>query len=142
MSTTGSSGSYSTRIRPAARRACSGCSLAEVAHLVEREHRLVAELEAVPLLPRDVVVREHRVHAGHRQCVCEVDPEQTRVGVRAAQRVTPEHVGGEEVAGVRELAGHLRERVGAADGLADAAELELPRRTAHSSDRTAASISS
>ena len=38
--------------------------LAEVAHLLEREHRLVGELEAVALLPRNVVVREHGVHAG------------------------------------------------------------------------------
>ena len=37
--------------------------LAEVAHAVEREHRLVGELEAVALLAGDVLVREHRVDA-------------------------------------------------------------------------------
>ena len=48
-----------------------------------------------------------------------------RVRVRAAQGVAPEHPRGEEVAGVRELAGHFRDRVDAPDRLADAAELEL-----------------
>ena len=40
--------------------------LAEVAHAVDREHRLVAELEAVQLVAGDVLVREHGVDAGHR----------------------------------------------------------------------------
>ena len=39
--------------------------LAVVADAVDREHRLVGELEPVRLLPGNVGVREHGVHAGH-----------------------------------------------------------------------------
>ena len=72
MSTTGSSGSYSTRDRlgRAARLLRmlgrdERDRLALVADAVDREHRLVGELEPVALLPRDVGVREHGVDAGH-----------------------------------------------------------------------------
>ena len=37
--------------------------LAEVEDAVDREHRLIGELEPVGLLPGHVLVREHRVHA-------------------------------------------------------------------------------
>ena len=47
--------------------------LAEVAHAVDREHGLVGELEPVALLARHVVVREHGVHAGHRDRLGDVD---------------------------------------------------------------------
>ena len=43
-----------------------GDRLAEVAHTVEGEHRLIGELEPVALLPWNVLVREHGVHAGNR----------------------------------------------------------------------------
>ena len=39
--------------------------LADVAHPVGREHRLVGELEPVDLLSGHVGVRQHRVHARH-----------------------------------------------------------------------------
>ena len=47
--------------------------LAEVAHTVEGEHRLIGELEPVALLPWNVLVREHGVHAGNRWRVGEID---------------------------------------------------------------------
>ncbi len=40
--------------------------LAVIEDAVDREHRLIRELEAVRLLARDVLVRQHRVHARHR----------------------------------------------------------------------------
>ena len=105
--------------------------LAEVADALEGEHRLVAELEPVALLARDVLVREHGVDAGHAGRRGRVDRADERVRVRAADGVAPEHPGGEEVARVGELAGDLGDRVDAADGLADAAELELAGGRAH-----------
>ena len=111
--------------------------LAEVAHLVDREHRLVGELEPVGLRAGHVGMREHGVDAGHRQRLGDVELDDPRVRVRAADGVAPEHPGRGEVARVRELAGHLRDRVGALDDLADAAELELAGGRAH---RSAASL--
>ena len=111
--------------------------LAEVAHLVDREHRLVRELEPVGLRARHVGVREHGVDAGHRQRLGDVDLDDPRVRVRAADGVAPEHPGREQVARVGELAGHLRDSVDALDDLADAAELELAGGRAH---RSAASL--
>ena len=71
MSATGSSGSYSTRIALGGAARLLGMlggderdRLAEVADAVDREHRLVGELEPVALLARHVVVREHGVDAG------------------------------------------------------------------------------
>ena len=85
--------------------------LAEVAHPVDREDRLIRELEPVQLLPGNVLVRQHRVHAGHADRLGHVDLEDASVRVRAPDRVPPEHVGGLEVARVRELARDLRDRV-------------------------------
>ena len=48
----------------------------------------------------------------------DVDLEDARVRVRAAHGLAPEHPGGLQVARVRELAGDLRDRVGAAPALA------------------------
>ena len=89
--------------------------LAVVAHAVDREHRLVGELEPVALRARDVLVREHRVDAGHRQRLRDVDLDDPRMRVRAPHRVAPEHPGRPEVAGVGELALRLRRPVGARD---------------------------
>src|SRR5581483_10669516 len=102
--------------------------LAEVADAVDREHGLVGELEAVALLAGHVGVREHRVHAGHRERLGEVEREDTRVRVRTAQGVTPEHAGRDEVARVRKIALHLRHAVDARHGLPDPPELEPPPR--------------
>ncbi len=99
--------------------------LADVAHAVDREHRLVGELEPVALRARYVGVREDGVHAGHGQRLRDVDREHARVRVRAPHRVAPEHPGGVEVGRVRELAGRLRRAVGAEDEVADAADAEL-----------------
>jgi hypothetical protein len=112
--------------------------LAEVAHLLEREHRLVRELEPVALLPRDVLVREHGVHTRRRQRLAQVDLDDARVRVRAAQGVAPEHPGGVEVARVRELARRLGDPVDALDALADPAERKCLAHSAAS--RTASKI--
>ena len=53
--------------------------------------------------------------AGHRHRLGDVDRHDPRVRVRAAQRVAPEHPRHDQVARVRELALHLRRRVGARD---------------------------
>ena len=63
--------------------------------------------------------------AGHRERLRDVDRADQGVGVRAPQRVAPEHPRGEEVARVGELAGDLGDGVDAADAFPDAAELEL-----------------
>ena len=102
--------------------------LAEVAHAVDREHRLIAELEPVALLARNVRVRENRVHAGHRHRLGNVDRRDARMSMRAAHGVAPEHPGCAEVARERKLALDLRDAVGAKDCVADTAEFELARR--------------
>jgi hypothetical protein len=116
--------------------------LAEVAHAVEGEHGLVGELEPVALLPGHVLVRQHRVHTGHRQRPGTVELQDSRVRVRAAERVAPEHARRVEVARVRELAGRLRDRVDALRAQADAAELELAGGRGHvpAASRTASKI--
>ena len=96
--------------------------LAEVAHAVDRQHRLVGELEPVRLPARHVLVRQHRVHARHPDRLGDVDLRDARVRVRAAHRVAPEHPRRVQVARVRELALDLRRAVGTPDALADPAE--------------------
>ena len=111
--------------------------LPEVADAVDREHRLVAELEAVQLLARDILVGEHRMHAGHRQGARDVDPVDTRVRVRAADGLSPQHSRRVEVARVRELARDFRNGIRSPRDLADPPEDDLPRGSAH---RDAASL--
>ena len=102
--------------------------LAEVADAVDREHRLVGELEPVGLGPGDVVVREHRVHARHRERLGDVELDDPRVRMRAAQRVAPEHPLGMEVARIGELARDLRDGVDPPDALPDPPQLECRTR--------------
>jgi hypothetical protein len=102
--------------------------LADVAHAVECQHRLVGELEPVPLRPRHVVVGQHRVDARHRHGLRDVDQVDACMRVRAAQRPAPEHPGGPEIGGVGELAGRLRRPVGAEDEVADPTDAELSSR--------------
>jgi hypothetical protein len=109
-----------------------GDRLAEVAHLVHGQNWLVGELEAVALLAGDVAVREDGVNAGHTPGLEGRDSLDLCGRVRAADGVAVEHARGEEIAGVGELAGDLGHGVDAADGFADAAELEAARRRAHS----------
>jgi hypothetical protein len=99
--------------------------LAEIADAVDREHRLIGELEPIRLRARHVGVREDCVHSLHRERLRDVDLANPRVRVRAADGVAPKHPGGEQVARVRELAGDLRHSVAALDDLAYAAELQL-----------------
>ena len=100
--------------------------LAEVAHVVHHEDRLVGELEAVALLARDVVVGEDGMDAGHAAGLGRVDALDAGRGVGAANRVAEEHAGREEVARVGKFAGDLGDRVDAANRLADPAVLQLP----------------
>ena len=117
---------------------------AVVEDAVDREHRLIRELEPVRLLPGHVVVRQHRVHAGHRHGLRDVDRDDARVRVRAAQRVPPEHARGDQVARIRELALHLRWRIDARDEVADLAHLQRAcrglRHDAPAASRTASKI--
>ena len=85
--------------------------LAEVAHAVDGQHRLVRELEPVRLPPPDVLVRQDRVYSAQCKRCGDVDPEDARVRVRAPHGLAPEHPGRMEVARVGELAGDLRDRV-------------------------------
>ena len=78
---------------------------------------------------------EHGVDAGHRQRLGDVDRDDARVRVRAADRVAPEHPRRPEVARVGELARRLRDPVGARDDLADPADLEPPGRRGHGLSR-------
>ena len=116
--------------------------LAEVADAVDRQHRLVTKLEAVALLSRDVLVRQHGVHARHSERARHVDRVDAGVCVRAPHRVAPEHARFMQIARVRELAGDLRDRVLAQQALADPAEHDLLRRRAHrdAASRTASKI--
>ena len=101
---------------------CDG--LAEVAHALVGEHGLIGELEAVAFLARHVLVRQHRVDAGHADRLRDVDRDDARVRVRAPQRVAPQHPGRLEIARVGELARDLRNAVDPRRAVADAAELE------------------
>ena len=100
--------------------------LPEVADAVDRQYGLVGELEPVQLLAGNIVVREHGVDTGHRQGLGDVDRDDAGMGVRAPDRVPPEHPGRPQVAGIGEPARGLRHTVGARDDLADAADLEPP----------------
>jgi hypothetical protein len=93
--------------------------LADVAHPVDREHRLVGELQAVRFPAGHVGVGEDRVHPRHGERPREVDGDDPRVRVRTAQRVAPEHPRRRQVARVVERALDLRDRVVAQEPLAD-----------------------
>ncbi len=105
--------------------------LAVVEDAVDREHRLVGELEAVELLARHVVVREHGVHAGHRHAPRRCRSTTMRACACGLRSVWPQSIpGDDQVARVGELALHLRRRVGARDELADLADLKRAARSA------------
>ena len=99
--------------------------LAVVEDTVDREHGLVGELEPVVLLAGHVLVREHGVDARELDRLGDVDRRDARVRVRAADGVAPEHPRRDEIARERELALHLRDAVGPAEAVADAAHLDL-----------------
>jgi hypothetical protein len=94
--------------------------LALVADDVDREHRLVRDLEPVGLAAGNVIVRLDRVDAPERERLAEVDRADARVRMRAPERGPPQHPVGPEVRGVGELALHLQGPVGPVDALADA----------------------
>ncbi len=146
MSTTGSSGSYSTTIASSACRACSRVlgrddrhRLADVAHTVDRENGLVGELEAVEPRPRDVRVREDGVDAGHAQGGGQVDRDDPGVRVRAAERVAPQHPRRREVARVLERAVDLGDGVVADHAVAHAPDRQPGARSGDAHRRSTAS---
>ncbi len=94
--------------------------LALVAHLVDRQGRLVGDLQPVELGARDVLVGEHRVHPRQRQRRRHVHRQDVRPRVRRAQRPAPQHVLVPQVRGVGELAPHLQRPVRTLRGTADA----------------------
>ncbi len=100
--------------------------LAVVPDPVDGQGRLVGDLQAVVLGAGDVLVGEHRVHAGHGERLGDVHGEDVRPGVRRAQRHAPEHVLVPHVGGVRELAAHLQRAVRAQRRAADAVLAGLP----------------
>ena len=116
--------------------------LAVIEDTIDGEHRLILELEAVELLARDVVVREDRVNARHRERGRDVDLDDPRVRVRAPQRVAPEHPRHDQVARVCELTLDLRRRVDPRDELTDLAHLERANGLRHvpAAMRTASKI--
>ena len=116
--------------------------LAEVANAVEREHRLVCELEAVALLSRDVLLGQRRMDSRHGECGRNVDGEDPRVRVWAADGLAPEHPGLVEVARVRELALHLGYGVAPDRRRGGVAPLQGARRRTHeaAARRTASRI--
>ena len=146
MSTTGSSGSYSTAIASIAAPRLLGVlgrddrdRLADVPHAVDREHRLVGELEAVELRARHVRVGQDRVDAGDPERRVEVDPD-IRACACGLRSVSPQSIPGAE----RSLAysnspGDLGHRVVARQPLADAADGERVRVVGDAHARSAAS---
>ncbi len=103
-----------------------GDRLTVVTYPAVGENRGVLDLQAVVLhLGRQVVVRQHRVHAGHGERLGDVDGDDLGVGDGAAQRLAPEHVLVPHVRGVRELAGDLEGAVRAKNRFADAALVVL-----------------
>ena len=102
--------------------------LALVADLVPGQHRLVGDLEPVGLAAGHVLVREDGVHAADAERGRDVQLADPRARVRAAQRRAPQHPVGPQVGRVREVALDLRDAVGAADALADAAADRWSRR--------------
>ncbi len=102
--------------------------LAVVADPVDREHGLVAELEAIALVARDVLVGEDGVDARHLQRGGEIDGANARMRVRASDGVAPEHPGRAQVTRVGELALDLRSAVLPNDALPDPSGREPARR--------------
>ena len=71
------------------------------------------------------------MHTRHADRFGRVDLDDSRVSVRAADRLAPEHSRGLEIARVGELAGDLRHGVGATTRRLGAASAQRPRRRAH-----------
>ena len=97
-----------------------GDRLAVEPHDAVGEHRLVVALQTVRAGAPHVVLRHDGVHAGHGERAGDVDPQDARVRVRAAQRLAPDHAVHVQVGGERELAPDLRRRVRAQHALAEA----------------------
>ena len=116
--------------------------LAEVEDSIDGEHRLILKLEPVVLRARDIGMGEHRVHARHRDGGRDVELGDPRVRMGTAQRVAPEHPRHDQVAGVDELALHLRRSIEPRDELPDLADPKRARGLGHSPTamRTASKI--
>ena len=88
-----------------------GHRLTPVADDIDREHRLVLDLEAVHLSAGHVPVREHGLHAGQCERFRRVDGDDARVRVWAAHRRPPQHPVDGKVRRVREGAADLERPV-------------------------------
>jgi hypothetical protein len=94
--------------------------LALVAHLVDGEHRLVRDFQAVQLGAGHVLVREHGVHPGQRKGFGHIDTADPGTRMWAAQCRAPQHIPRPHVGGVRELAENFQCAVGSAGVVAHA----------------------
>jgi hypothetical protein len=100
-----------------------GDRLAEIAHLVLREQRLVrrdAERGQVAVLQqRYVFPGDDRVHAGHRLGLGRVEVRDSRVVMRGAEGLCPERSRDAHVVDVGRASGDVRDAVIAGDSCAD-----------------------
>ncbi len=96
-----------------------GHRLADIAHLAARHDRLVVDEHAKPVLARNVVAGDDAFHALHGLGLGGVDRHDAGVRPRAAQHLDVEHVRHDHVAGIAQLARHLRRRIDAAHVGAD-----------------------
>ena len=114
--------------------------LTVIAHAIDREHRLIGELEPVRLRAGNIGVGQDGMHPGEQEGRAEVDRDDARVRMRAAQRPSPEHPRLIEIARVRERAGHLGDAVRAAGLDLRAPSLQRARAHASAALRTASKI--
>ena len=104
--------------------------LAEVAHLVVGEQRLVGRdaeaLEMAVDVLRDVRVRDDRAHALHRLGLARVERADRRVVVRRAERLHPERLADADVVDELGAARDVPEAVVAGEPCADGLHAGLP----------------
>ena len=81
--------------------------------------RGLSRLRVAPGILRDILPREHRLHAGNEHGAGNVDLADDGVGVRRAEELHDETVFRRDVLGVDRLSGHELHGVELADGLAD-----------------------
>src|SRR5215216_330993 len=91
-----------------------------VPHFVDGQYRLVGHLHAVRLLPGDVLVGQHGGDTRNREGGTDVEMDDARPGMRAAQGGAPEGAAQMEIGRVGEVADDLERPVGSGRGVADA----------------------
>jgi hypothetical protein len=96
-----------------------GNGIADEAHLVHRQRRLVLRPRDDAVARRQIAAGDRRVHARHRQRLRDVDALDARVRVRAPERLGVQHARQLNVVGVDRLTGRFGQTVGLALRLAD-----------------------